>query len=317
MEKQTKLKKTLVIAMVSLLVIGLTTAAVLTYYGKVTAIVDVHQSILLDNQDYMAEITDEITEPAPGGEEFCFKHWLKNQMSVEGEVELETFYEPDGEGIETTYYTMPSTTTLILENKDSSWDVIVDSRQAELIFDVVNTEFNYELEVMGMDAETEYALIYYADKPDRYVSWGGDNPGKLIDTFITDVNGDYSGSNSIELDMNLPTEPDANINEYDYCVSDGYAHCYGAKIWIVPVSDYSEPALTAWNPSDYLFETDMITYFDCNIDELTSNYPMNYGMSVSEIALESGEEKPFFICYDFAKDIEPKIYTITTEVQPK
>ena len=325
MQKQTKtlktkiFSKTAVIAMVAMLVIGLPAmAALLTYYGKVTATVNVEQSILVDNQDYTAvDIIDVISEPAPGGEKFCFKHWLKNQMSVEGEVGLEA-YCYDGEGITTTYYTMPSTTTLILENKDSSWNVIVDNRQANLTFDVVNTAFNYGLTATGLSGNTEYAIIYYADKPNRYVNWGGDNPGKLIDTFTTNASGDYIGSNSVELNMNLPTEPDKNINEYDYCVLDGYIHCYGAKIWIVPLSDYNEPVLATWNPTTYLFETDMITYFDCNITELTSNYPIDeYGMNVSEITLESGENKPFFICYDFATNIVPKTYTITTTVVPK
>ncbi len=334
-KKVTIFKKAIPLSVIALLVATVPVAgSLLTYYGQITATVDVHQSILVDGQDYSATINDVIEEDAPGGEEFCFKHWLKNQMSVEGIAGLETYYHPDGDGIITTYYTMPETITLVLENKEigsgvcgaETWNIINDNMQATLTFDTVNPEFDYDFEATGLGMETEYALVYYADYDPRFNMWGGDNPGAIIEIFTTDQNGYYSSSRSIDLGMNLPTEPDWNINPTpDYCDChnghDDYVHCKGgAKIWIVPTSHLTNGdslPMVSWDMSKYLFETDLITYFDCNIDTLTSNYPIGeYGIPTTEITLESGEEKPFFICYGFDPLIKPMVYTISTLVVP-
>ncbi|GAI14449.1 unnamed protein product, partial [marine sediment metagenome] len=85
---------------------GLVSAALLSYYGKITMTADVKQSVLVDGQDYTWEITDVIPVDAPGGETFCFLHTLKNQASVPATVSFETIYEPvleDGE-ITATYF---------------------------------------------------------------------------------------------------------------------------------------------------------------------------------------------------------------------
>ncbi len=90
MKKITLFGRTIPALVAVLVTIGLASAGLLTYYGMVVATVDVKQSILLDEQDYTAPITDGPFHPAPGGEKFCFKHWLKNQMSVEGTVEFDS-----------------------------------------------------------------------------------------------------------------------------------------------------------------------------------------------------------------------------------
>jgi hypothetical protein len=73
--------------------------------------------------------------------------------------------------------------------------------------------------------------------------------------------------------MDLPRSPDWNINPVpDYCDNhngfDDYNTCAGAKIWLVPTSNLTSEIslpLNAWNPSTYLFETDLINYNDTNI----------------------------------------------------
>ncbi|RLG14552.1 MAG: hypothetical protein DRN66_01650, partial [Candidatus Nanohalarchaeota archaeon] len=149
---------------------------------------------------------------------------------------------------------------LILENKNSTWQPITgDGIQATLEYNDMGPEFEYELTATGLQTNTQYSLIYYADEPDRFNNWGGDNPGALIVEATSDSNGNLVVSGSAAIGMNLPSYPDANmdINEHNYCgAPDFYSHCTGAKIWLVPSSDYSEPKLTAWNPDNYLFETD-------------------------------------------------------------
>lgn len=149
---------------------------------------------------------------------------------------------------------------VILENKDSNWDVILDTTIATVEYDYIGEEFAWHVNVSAA-ANTDYSLIYYADKPDRFVNWGGDNPGALIVAFTTDGNGVYDNRGYTDINMDLPHQNDANIDEYDY--TDEYGTAHGAKLWIVLSDDYTEPALTAWNPASYLFETDLITYTVC------------------------------------------------------
>lgn len=155
---------------------------------------------------------------------------------------------------------------LLLENKDSSWDVISDGTKADFYYFITGEEMGYRLEAIGLQGDTEYSVIYYADKPDRFNEWGGNNPGALIVEATSDGSGNLIVDGRVDLNMDLPHENDANVNtdETDYCAVDGFDHCYGAKIWLVPSSDYDESAkkLIVWNQADYLFETDLIHYFD-------------------------------------------------------
>ena len=176
----------------------------------------------------------------------------------------------DTVGLDATVYS----NTLTLENKDFSsvpYIVISGGPGATLLYNSSGPEFEWSLEATGLLVDGAYSLIYYADMPDRFVDWGGDNPGALIADVVAS-GGVISASGITDLGMNLPCYPDANISEYYYgtittvsgYTGDNYATGYGAKIWLVPSSDYTEPALTAWNPVNYLFETDLISYTDTN-----------------------------------------------------
>ena len=155
---------------------------------------------------------------------------------------------------------------LYLYEKDpGDWSIVEDGAWGKMKYNLEGPEFDFVFNGHGLDANTDYSLIYYADKPDRYVNWGGDNPGALILSGTSNSEGDIHLAGSIELDMDLPCEPDANMNisEHDYSGEpDYYTHATGAKIWLVPSSDYVKPAMIAWNPTEYLFESDLITYDD-------------------------------------------------------
>jgi len=157
---------------------------------------------------------------------------------------------------------------LVLENKDASWNVIDDDRVASLIYTPEGETFDYALFGMCLEPNTEYSLIYYADKPDRFDNWGGNNPGALIATGATDGQGILVVTGYTDLNMNLPYPPDANIDEYDYSIApDNYAHAHGAKLWLVPSDNYdtATKTVTPWSPSDFLFETDLISYTETNV----------------------------------------------------
>jgi len=156
-------------------------------------------------------------------------------------------------------------TTLTLENKNpTTWAIISDGIYATLTFGTVGPKFTGTLTTWGLDGSTEYALIYKPDTSNRFVDWNG-NGGVVIATF----KGDQTNL-AIDKDTgSLPIVGDWNINpDPDYCLNhngfDSYAHCKGAKIWIVPTDDLTSGTLPlkAWTPSSYLFETDLITYLD-------------------------------------------------------
>ena len=142
----------------------------------------------------------------------------------------------------------PTANTLLLENKvPNVWTTILgDGMWGILKWAGDGNTFNFlsTLEAHGLTPNTDYSLIYYAD------GWPGNNPGALLGTNDSDGSGDLTISNDVNLGYDLPHPSDAN--------SPG-----GAKIWLVPNSDYNgSNAMTAWNPTQYLFETNLIQYDD-------------------------------------------------------
>jgi len=130
---------------------------------------------------------------------------------------------------------------LVLENKDGAWNEITGDNTAGLLsYNSAAPAFDYEFSATGLEVETSYDLIYYAD-PWESVS------GFSIDTFVTDIAGDIAATTGDMDTGDLPVEADDNYPT-------------GAKIWLVPSSDYEDGAMAAWNPSSYLFEHNLITY---------------------------------------------------------
>jgi len=160
------------------------------------------------------------------------------------------------------------TKTLILDNKNpQNWTRINDTMIGTLTYETSGPTFKGKFEATGLTNGASYSLIYYADQQTRFTNWGGDNPGAVIATFIS-TGGNDSISINTELGMDLPAASDWNASlPANYCLTpDFYNVCQGAKIWLVPTSDYDSTGkkLTAWNPTTYLFETDLIIYSDTN-----------------------------------------------------
>jgi len=131
------------------------------------------------------------------------------------------------------------------------WPIVEDGAWAKMNYSLSGPEFEYLFNGHGLNPSDDYTLIYYADKPDRFNSWGGDNPGAFIASGTTNRGGNLHLAGSVELNMDLPCPPDANFSD-------------GAKIWLVLSEDYNvaKAKLEAWNPTEYLFEKDLITYDD-------------------------------------------------------
>lgn len=193
--------------------------------------------------------------------------------------------------------------TLTLENKnwDGDWKPILgDNISATLRYNSSGEKFNFRLTAEGLTGGN-YSLIYYADyNGDRFGHWGGNNPGKVIGGGWSAAQLADGVTDSIDLGMNLPCSPDANMAEHSYCGEpDNYTNCHGAKIWLIPTSALSGGStlpVTAWPPdNNWLFETDLITYNDTGITggsevALTTTIPEEeICVSVTPNAFDFGE----------------------------
>lgn len=144
----------------------------------------------------------------------------------------------------------PGSHTLRLENETEvvggPWTIINDNKFAALTWNGDGNTFDYSLTAQGLTPATSYSLIYYAD------GFPGNNPGAFIGSFTTNGAGAIaSGPQIVNLGVDLPTLPDGNF-------------AIGAKIWLVLSSDYNSgtKSMTAWNPSQYLFEGNVYIHYD-------------------------------------------------------
>lgn len=91
------------VVLVAVMFIGVASAGLLTSYNTVTTTANVSQSVLLDGNDYTNPLTYEFD--VIGGDCKWTCHELENTGNVNAEIEFDTQYWPDGDGITTTYYT--------------------------------------------------------------------------------------------------------------------------------------------------------------------------------------------------------------------
>jgi len=268
----------IVAVIVSLLMVGVASAAFLAVYTTMIGTGDVHQSVVFGNGDITKDYTIG-SSPAIAGNTYTKDYNLMNQSSSTAPVKFVTWQcidgsgdcnTPDGndeDGVETSYWS-----TLVLENKTTTdWQPVVgDGIQGTLTYNLVSPTFEYEFEATGL-TPGDYSLIYYADRQDRFVNWGGDNPGALIASFTADSNGDIlATTGNKNLAMNLPHADDWNgSSAANYCGNDEgdeYDLCRGAKVWLVPSGDYAAGTVSWANSGSYLYETDLITYDDLDTD---------------------------------------------------
>lgn len=306
--------KKITIGIMAILVIGLATAGVLQYFGQITTTANVEQAVTL-----LGSETHTIEEAAPGGERFCFLHKVINDASIDIDLDFTQDCKKDQawndcSGIVQGVYEIPETTELVLCEKDENWQCVGEGKEATLTFNTVDTEFNYDLDGTELN-EIEYAIVYYLDiNSDK--DWNPTNV-VVVDTFT----GGSIVTGSVDIGMNMPVSSDYNKNPIpDYCglhnTFDDYEHCKGAKLWIVPTTDITDNDLNKWNPSNWLFETDLIVYADCNEEPMNFAVDMEMGEQAEPITTESREITPMLLCYDFDVMIDSGLYEITTKVVP-
>lgn len=175
--------------------------------------------------------------------------------SMEASIAFRVEQARNNAGFQCSTATQTNPHALRLENETEvtggPWTIINDGTHADLTWTGDGNTFNYSLTGTGLAATTAYSLIYYAD------GWPGNNPGAFIGSATTDGSGNITMSGNPDLLTDMPNPSDGNFT-------------VGAKIWLVRSSDYNGGSLstgpmTAWNPSQYLFEGNVyIHYNDTN-----------------------------------------------------
>ena len=308
-----KRKVPILAIVMAVLVIGMASAALVTFFMQHNTTVNVTAPLYLNDNDEELDLV--------AGETYSsVVISVGNNASVPTLTEIVTGYDPDGDGINVHYtyngetlcdvdndgnpecvvpagsdgeelemhictssalapdtYTITTNFTpavhvgmLVLEDKDGDWAPMLENDiTATLIFGTNEPEFTYCLTGVTKDPGTDYTLIYYADEPDRFVNWGGKNPGAYIANGTSSGTGSIEMSGSINLNMDLPHPDDANydMTETDYREApDFYCNGCGAKIWLVTSADAAGyPGLSNWTPGNYLYDTELIQYTDSDL----------------------------------------------------
>jgi len=274
-------------------------AAYLTHYGEMKTTGNFKQAIVFDGLDDNSPIEHTFTAVAGSGQ--CYKEKIRNRnLEVDGSVTFETTILPDDEGVTATIYQVPQITTLALNNKDSEWNEIDDDGiEGLLVFETVKTTFDYSIAAIGLTPDTDYSLIYYADP------WAGNNPGALIGEFTSDGSGAITTTGSTDLGMNLPHVDDDN-------------HLLGAKLWLVLSADYDDTTneMIAWNMDDYLFEHELVSYSDCNVEVPCWLASLLGEPIVGELVVPAGNYVQLIFCYQSAIYLEGNTYSFSTLAIP-
>jgi hypothetical protein len=147
---------------------------------------------------------------------------------------------------------------LYLYEKDENWDPVLGGAWGKMDYRPSGKTFRYTFTGHGLEPGVEYCLIYYPDP------WPG-NALICLGTGTTNNGGQLHLADRLDIGS-MPTEEDGNYNE-----APTEENPHGAKIWLVLSSDVDcegEPnQMIGWNPSEYLFEYDLITYEDTDADE--------------------------------------------------
>lgn len=149
----------------------------------------------------------------------------------------------------------PFWTTLLMDNKDAGWNRTPgDGTYGILAFPASIPIFVYEFIGRGLEPNTDYSLIYYADP---YPGCGQTcDTGVLLGSGMTDGSGVLPLSGAFDLGTDLPNSDDTNYPS-------------GAKIWLIPSAYYdsSNHKLSGWpaDRSKWLFEYRLIKYKDTDL----------------------------------------------------
>jgi len=136
------------------------------------------------------------------------------------------------------------TAHLYLFQKDpSTWQIIPNGAWGKMTYRIISPSFRFVFNGHKLQPGVSYTLIYYPDP------WPGNNL-ICLGSGIADMYGDVHIASAVQTG-NLPQPTDANYPT-------------GAKIWLVLSTDVDcvgpPPHMIGWNPTQYLFEYNLIVF---------------------------------------------------------
>jgi hypothetical protein len=129
------------------------------------------------------------------------------------------------------------------EKDPETWEVVDGGARGKMKYNLTGYEFDFVFNGHGLEPGYDYTLIYYPDP------WPGNG---LI--CLGEGTGDYDGNVHIKNVINTGSMPSAADENYPG----------GAKIWLVLSNDIdcAAQSMIGWNPIEYLFEYDLMTFED-------------------------------------------------------
>jgi hypothetical protein len=123
---------------------------------------------------------------------------------------------------------------------DPDWPIIEDGAWGKMKYNSSGSTLDFVFNGHGLESGEDYTLIYYPDP------WPG--VGLIcLGSAIADGDGNVHIKGTVDTG-DLPAEDDDNYPD-------------GAKIWLVLSNDVAQQ-MVGWNPTEYLFEHNLITFED-------------------------------------------------------
>jgi hypothetical protein len=126
------------------------------------------------------------------------------------------------------------------------WEIVEEGAWGKMKYNLSGGEFDFVFNGHGLVPETDYTLIYYPDP------WPG--TGLIcLGSGVANGGGNVNIANSV-VTGDLPADYDENVPD-------------GAKIWLVLSEDVDceGKTMVGWNPTEYLFEEELINFDDTDV----------------------------------------------------
>ena len=316
--------------------VGTVSAAVISYFGQVEITAMVKQAVRLDGKDYTTPITEEVE--VAGGESFCRHHWLKSQTSVPVELMFVTDKGGAGDEITVKYYKFEGYSNVVEE----AYNLYNPSDGPYSLTDNEFPEINYPVTFTVVQSPSEVVFTIYTE--DGFVAdllVGG--TAYDCASFGFDVDNDGTD------DFAILYEPDYSMR-WDYSGPPGTGDWGYSDTWDEAHNEWlsgsfvppEEVGISTENTGTSLIVTisaDKLgglgnTYkFAMNLYKHTgflgseqtpdqlwihAEGELTLGTEIPEgtpFTLPPYERLDFYICYEFAPDIQAGEYVITTKVE--
>jgi len=131
----------------------------------------------------------------------------------------------------------------LFEKDPTTWEIVENGSWGKMKYTREGSTFDFIFNGHELEINQSYTLIYYPDP------WPGIGL-KCLGSDISNEEGNIHIKESVDTGE-LPAFGDENYRE-------------GAKIWLVLSSDVDceNATMIGWNPTEYLFEYDLITFYD-------------------------------------------------------